>query len=82
MADAAKLHVLRIAVRPVPAINGHEVMLSSDGGELLAYFSDEFMGMEPAELLWEPSPLRAGAVAAAVQPAGASRSRSSGERMS
>lgn len=56
----ARLETLKILVRPSPGVNGHEVCLSSEKGDLIARFEDVRMGVDPDGLLVDPSPLRAG----------------------
>lgn len=50
---------LRIEVRPSPETNSHEVRFLADGENLIARFWPKMMGMDPDDVLVEPSPLRA-----------------------
>lgn len=59
-APTTQLELLRISVRPSPDTNDHEVRLESDNGDLITRFADGLIGMDPDDLLIEPSPLQAG----------------------
>jgi len=54
-----RLPVFQIKVQPSPETNDHEVCLFADGKNLIEYFEKEMMGMDPDDLLVEPSPLHA-----------------------
>lgn len=49
----------RIAIRPSPETNDHEVCLLADGESLVGQFSSGLMGLDPTQLLVEPCLLRA-----------------------
>jgi hypothetical protein len=60
MTDTQELTWLRIEVRPSAETNDHEVrLLASDDEDLIHRFDDSMMGMDPDQILVEPSPLGA-----------------------
>lgn len=50
---------VRIEVRPSSGTNDHEVLLLADGKKLTEFFDPDMMGLDPADLLTNPSPLAA-----------------------
>ena len=57
--SGAQLETFGIAVRASPATNDHEVCLLADGQDLIARFESDLMGLDPDDILIEPSPLQA-----------------------
>ncbi len=57
---APLLETLHIAVRASPATDDHEVVLTSEHGDLIARFADGMMGLDPDDLLVEPCRLLPG----------------------
>jgi hypothetical protein len=48
---------LKIEIVPSPDSNDHEVLLLGDGRDLIRSMDDQMMGLDPDDLLIEPSPL-------------------------
>jgi hypothetical protein len=55
----AELEIFIIVVQASPETNDHEVCLLSDGQDLIARFETDMMGLDPDDILIEPSPLQA-----------------------
>jgi hypothetical protein len=64
--DAKECVELRIEVRASPETNDHEVRLLADGKSLVDRFSSGLIGLDPDDLLTDPSPLRAESSSRAV----------------
>lgn len=64
--DAKECVELRIEVRASPETNDHEVRLLADGKSLVDSFSSGLIGLDPDDLLTDPSPLRAESSSRAV----------------
>lgn len=60
MNEKASLETLSISVRPSPATNDHEVLLRSEEGDLIERFGDGMIGLDPDDILVDPSPLLPG----------------------
>lgn len=54
-----EFRALALRIRPSPGTNDHEVCILGDGEDLLARYWNETMGLDPDDLLIEPSLLRA-----------------------
>jgi hypothetical protein len=64
--DAKECVELRIEVRASPETNDHEVRLLADGKSLVDRFPSGLIGLDPDDLLTDPSPLRAESSSRAV----------------
>lgn len=66
MSANTQFQILRIIVAPSPESGDHQVRFLIDGQDVLARYWIDMIGMDPSEILIEPCPLVAGAVATAA----------------
>ena len=60
MSVAIPFETLEIRVRPSPETNSHEVQLIGDGDDLIERFWDGMIGLDPTDILLDPSLLDVG----------------------